>query len=253
MKIKEVTKTAGRFVSKNSSAILTILAVSGLVTTVIFSIDATPKAMALLEENVIYDDEGNIQKPTAMEVVKITWKVFIPTACMGAATVACIIGAHSINQRRNAALATVYGLTDAAFREYKEKVAETIGKNKELKIRDDISADHVRDNPVSKSEVVITGKGEVLCRDSLSGRYFKSEIEQIRRAINDLNRDFLTDMWVSVNDLYYALGISNTKLGEEMGWDLDNGLVEVTFSTQLTESNEPCVVLNYEIQPRFMQ
>ena len=254
--ISKVAKNLGGKISKNGPTILTAFAVGGLVTTVIFTVRATPKALQLINEE--YDRRAeeqigvvDVQPLTKLEVVQVTWRVYIPTICMGAATVACIIGSNSINQRRNAALATVYGLTDVAFREYKDKVAETIGKHKELKVRDDISADKVKNNPPGTNEIVFTGKGEVLCYDSLSGRYFKSDIEQIRRAINDLNKEFLTDMWMSVNDLYYALGLASTKLGDSMGWKLEEGLVEISFSSAVTPEGEPCLVLNYTVEPRY--
>lgn len=265
MEEKGITKAAknlGGLISKNSPTILTALAVGGLFTTVIFAVRATPKAQDLLNEELenhglstvdMHGDKKFSDDFKPWDMVKITWKVYIPAACMGAATVACIIGSNSINQRRNAALATVYGLTEAAFREYKEKVVETIGKSKELKVRDDISADHIKANPPGDAEVIFTGKGEVLCYDTLSGRYFNSDIEKIRRSINDINKNFLSDMWVSLNDLYYELGLSGTKLGDQMGWDLDQGLVEVTFSSQLSDDNKPCLVLNYEVAPRFMR
>ena len=102
-----------------------------------------------------------------LDKVKVAWKLYIPTAAMGVVTTACIIGSNSINQSRNAALATVYGLTEVAFREYKEKVVDNIGRNKELKIRDDIAGDRVANNPVGDRTIIITGNGEVLCYDAL--------------------------------------------------------------------------------------
>lgn len=246
--ITNAAKSVWEAISKNSPTILTGLSVAGLCTTAIFAGKATPKAIILIEE-----ERKKREEPLAKaDILKLTWKCYIPTACIGAATIACIIGSNSINQRRNAALATVYGLTEAAFREYKEKVVETIGKNKELKVRDEISSDRIKANPPGESEVIFTGKGEVLCYDSLSGRYFRSDIEKIRRSINDINKNFLSDMWVGLNDLYYELGLAGTKLGDEMGWDLDNGLVDVSFSSGLTEEGEPCLVLNYSVTPRFM-
>ena len=254
--MSKVAKNLGGRISKNSPTILTAFAVGGLVSTVIFAVRATAKAVQLIDEEYATRpiEEAGVIEPvllTKLEIIQVTWRVYIPAACMGAATVACIIGSNSINQRRNAALATVYGLTDAAFREYKDKVAETIGKHKELKVRDDISADKVKNNPPGTNEVVFTGKGEVLCYDSLSGRYFKSDIEQIRRAINDLNKEFLTDMWMSVNDLYYALGLASTKLGDLMGWRLEEGLLEISISATVTPEGEPCLVLNYTVEPRY--
>ena len=101
------------------------------------------------------------------------------------------------------------------------------------------------------NEVIFTGKGSVMCYDSLSGRYFKSDIEQIRRVVNELNRNLLSDMFLTVNELYYAIGLSGTKLGDMMGWDIDKGMLEIDFSAQLTEEGEPCLVLNYSTEPRF--
>jgi len=245
----QIVKNLGEVISKNSPSILSGLAVGGLFTTAIFAVRATPKALNIIDN--LYSEPNRVGDPTKIEILKHTWKLYIPAASMGIVTVACIIGSNSINQRRNAALATVYGLTEAAFREYKEKIVETIGKNKELKVRDDISKDRIIRNSIGDNEVIFTGKGEVLCYDTLSGRYFKSDIEHIRRSLNQINKEFLSDMWVSLNDLYYELGLSGVKLGEQMGWDLDQGLVEVTFSSQLSTDNEPCLVLNYDVIPKF--
>ena len=265
--ITQTAKNLGGIISKNSPTILTGIAVGGLVTTVIFAVRATPKAIEILEE---YKNErcsdcmsrrGDKEcahcvdySLSKKEVVKLTWKLYIPAAAMGTVTIACIISSNSINQRRNAALATVYGLTETAFREYKEKVVETIGKNKELKVRDDICADHVTQNPVGRNEVIITGKGNVLCMDSLSGRYFRSDIDKVRKSINSLNEEMLGNigMWISVNDLYDEIGLAHTAQGDMIGWDLDQGTIRISYSSQLTENEEPCLVLNYEVQPRYL-
>lgn len=255
--VSKMAKTLGGAISKNSPTILTGLAVGGVLTTVIFAVQATPTALTLIndrEQELTDMQPGVYHRPvllTKVEVAKLTWKLYLPAASMGLATIACIIGANSINHKRNAALATVYGLTETAFREYKEKVVETVGKNKEIKIRDEISADKVKSNPPGKNEVIFTGKGEVLCYDSMSGRYFNSDIEQIRRVVNKINKEFMLDMWVSLNDFYYELGLATTKMGDQIGWDLDKGLIEISFSSQLTEDDKPCLVLNYDVKPKF--
>lgn len=251
--ISQTAKNLGGILSKNSPTILTGLAVCGLVTTVIFAVRATPKAMELIKEDSRLAHDGDPYAYSNKEALKSAWKPYIPAAAMGVVTIACVIGSNSINQRRNAALATVYGVTEAAFREYKEKVVETIGKSKELKLRDEISAEHVRRNPPNEENVILTGKGNVLCRDSFSGRYFRSDIEKIRRSINDLNKEFLNGMgmWLGLNDVYYEFGLSETALGGLLGWDLDQGLLDISFSSQVTENGEPCLVLNYEIVPKF--
>lgn len=252
-------KNLGGIISKNSPTILTGLSVGGLLTTAIFASRATVKAVRIIDEEMNYRMESAVYSTSEVpplslkETIKLTWKEYIPAACFGAVTIACIIGSNSISQRRNAALATVYGLTETAFREYKEKVVETIGKNKELKVRDDISSDHIKRNPVSTNEVIITGKGNVLCYDTLSGRYFKSDIERIRRSISDLRIRMVNEMFVTVNDWYEELGLTAIDLGNQMGWDIDKEAFDITFSSQLSEENEPCLVLEYKVEPRHIR
>jgi len=276
--ITQIAKNLGGVVSKNSPTILIGVSVAGLVTTTILGIKATPKALSVIDDHVWKLYENEIENPdetsfaewlgvdtneyswkdksnilSRRERIRLTWKLYLPTAAVGIVTIACIIGANHISLRRNAALASIYGITEAAFKEYQTKVVETIGKNKELKVRDEISGDHIKKNPPGMNEVIFTGKGEVMCYDSLSGRYFKSDIEKIRRAVNELNRRLMTEMFITINELYDAIGLSNTALGHLMGWDIDTGMVEIDFSAQLTEEGDPCLALNYKIEPKFMK
>lgn len=268
--LTQTVKNLGGVISKNSPTILTGAAVAGLITTTILGIKATPKAISVLDDYTwnLYLDEGldedkvpfsewvvwkTKNDPTPKkDIFKLTWKLFIPTVAVGTATIICIIGSNRISLRRNAALASLYGLTQTAFSEYKAKVVETIGKNKELKVRDDISGDRVKNNPPSRNEVILTGKGEVLCYDSLSGRYFKMDIEKLRKIINELNRDLISDMFLSLNELYDAIGLDRIKLGEDIGWDVNKGMIEIDFSAQLTEDDTPCIVINYNVEPKHI-
>lgn len=261
-----IKKLAGE-ISKNSPVILTGLAATGVVSSIVLAIKATPKALDNIDKEYLHEfcapdreqdgyDFENWKDDKAIpftkrEIFKLTWKCYIPTAAVGAVTIACIIGAHNVHLRRNAALASLYSLTESAFKEYQAKIVETIGKNKELKVRDNISEDKIKHNPTGDAEIFFTGKGETLCYDVMSGRYFKTDIDKVRRAQNDLNRRLMSEMFISLNELYDELGLSNIRLGEEMGWNIDKSLIDISFSAQLTENEEPCLVLNYEVVPRY--
>jgi len=249
----------GQALVKNSPTILTGLSVAGLVTTTLMGIKATPKAFQIIQDERLTradSDETFIYGSTPLpkkDIIKLTWKCYVPTAVMAGLTVACIVGANSINLRRNAALASIYSLSEAALKEYQAKVVETIGKNKERAIKDEIAKDRITKNPVSDKELIITGAGETLCYDSFSGRYFKSDVEQIRRVLNDLSRDLLTDShgFITLNEVYIGLGLKGTKMGEMLGWHIDDGLIDPDFSTQLTENGTPCLVLDFSVEPRY--
>lgn len=236
-----VVRQAANVLKENSPVILSGCAAAGVVTTVIFAIKATPKACTIIEE------EG-LEEP--LDIVKGTWKLYILAVASGVITIACIIGANRISLKRSAALASLYSLSEITLKEYQEKVVEKIGEKKEQEVRDEIAHDRIVKNPRGENPVILTGKGDVLCYDSISGRYFKSDIERIRKSINDLNQRMNEDYFVAVNDLYYELGIPGIRLGESIGWRLPN-LIDPNFSSQLCDDGTPCLVMDFLLQPQF--
>lgn len=103
---------------KHSPEILTGIGIAGMVTTTIMAVRATPKAIRLLE------DEKHRQKADKLEpidVVKVAWKCYIPAAVTGTVSVACLIGASSVNARRNAALTAAYTISESTLRDYQKR------------------------------------------------------------------------------------------------------------------------------------
>lgn len=246
--VAKLFKTAGRAMSKHSPEILTGIGIAGMITTTVLAVRATPKALRQIEEFeecVLLEDE----KITPIDAVKVAWKPYIPAAITGVFSVACLIGASSVNARRNAALATAYKLSETAFSEYKSKVIETIGEKKEKVVRDEVAKSRVEKNPVNHGEVIITEKGNTLCYDAISGRYFKSDIDKIRKVENILNKRLLSEDYISLNDFYSELNLEYTKLGDELGWNVIDGLIEFDFSSTLADDT-PCIVIDYKVAPK---
>ncbi len=232
---------------KHSPEILTGIGAAGMVTTVVLAVKATPKAVRLLEEK---KKEVKCEILTPLETAKTTWKCYIPTIVTGGVSLACIIGASSINARRNMALAMAYSLSESAMKDYKDKAVQILGKDKEKEIRDAVVAEQITEKPLPNTTNIML-KEDVWCYDTLSGRYFKSTPEKIERAVNEINRQLLDDMYVSVNEFYYELGLDYTVMGEYLGWNTDSGYVEVSFSGILAEDNKPCLALNFDTPPKY--
>lgn len=238
-------------VVKHSPEILTGIGIAGMFTTVVLAVKATPKALRLIEDKRDDLELGVDEKLSVVDTVKATWKCYIPAAVTGTAAAACLIGANSVNTRRNAALATAYNLSAAALTEYKEKVVETFGEKKEREVRDKIAEDHLKKNPVNNSAIIVTNNGNTRCFDLTTKRRFTSDIEKINRAVNILNNRMLRHDYVSLNDLYYELGTDGAgDVGENLGWNIRDGLIEVSFSAQLDTDGTPCIVLEYDIAPK---
>ena len=242
---------AGRaMLVQNSPVLLTSIGVAGVLTTAVLAVRGTPKALRLIEEHdeEIKQADGYIAKK--FEIVKATWTCYIPAVAVGTMTIGCIIASHQISSRRMAAIASLYSLTETAFKEYQEKVEETFGSNKERKVREAILDDKLKKNPVGLNEVIVAS-GDSLCFDPLSGRYFRIDVEQVKRRINELNRDLAVYLFISLNEVYREIGLSPIELGEKVGWHIDKGFIEPNFSARLIDGDKTCLVVNFDVEPQF--
>lgn len=234
---------AKKLVADNSPAILTAVAVVGVVTTAILVAKAAPKAhIDLLNEESERPGEADLT-----DKILLTYKYYIPAVATGTATIACIIGANTISSKRSAALASAYGLTELAFKEYREKVIEQVGEKAETKVHDAVMKDVV-DRLPDGGQIIVTDGGSQLFLDRYTERLFDSDMETVRGAVNDINEIIFADMYASLNDFYRLLGVPTSTVGEELGWTTDVPL-RVRYSTQLYKGKRAAVVIDFEKAP----
>jgi Family of unknown function (DUF6353) len=221
----------------NSPALLTALGISGTITTSYLTGKASYEAALVIkdsESQLLLDIRTTKEK--IVDRFPLVWELYIPAGISGTLTIACIITATRVSSRRTAAIAAAYSITEKAFEEYREKVSETIGVRKEQDIRDKIAP--------SDKHLLLAGPGNVLCCELFTGRYFNSDMETLRRAQNDINAKLYREMYASLNDFYYLVGLSYTENSGEVGWNSDRQL-ELYFSTVLSEDNRPCITISY--------
>jgi hypothetical protein len=249
-----LVKTIQTAVTKHSPEILTGIGIAGMVTTTIFAVKATPTALDLIAraEDEKFDN-GHGEHLTKIEVIKVAWKPYIPAAVTCTVSIACLIGASSVNFRRNAALATAYKLSEAALTEYKDAVVETIGEKKEQVVKEKISKNRVEQNPVSNNTIYITGNGDTLFLEPISKRYFYSDIEQVRSIINTLNESMYNDPFghIPLSDFYDAVGLEQTDISNDIGWNIEHGSIKVEFHPAMSDKGKPCLALYYETAPNW--
>lgn len=251
LNLSNVIKNIKIATSKHSPEILTGIGIAGMISTTILAVKATPKALKLIDdaEDAKIVNEG--ERLTKTEIVKVAWKPYIPAIVTGVASVTCLIGASSVNAKRNAALATAYELSKTALSDYKEKVIETVGEKKEQIIRDKVDQDKIDKNPVNKNNVIITNNGDALCYDGISGRYFKSDMDTIKKAINEVNREMTYSDYISLSEFYDEIGLEHTDISDYLGWNIADGLLDVTFGSRIASDGTPCITLDYRIAPRY--
>jgi hypothetical protein len=247
-------RLAGRTISENSTSILSATAVAGVVATAVLAVRAQKRVEIVLQSDdtspemvpsVIYSP--GISKDKVKAYVQLFWKDYIPPAVAGLATIACIVGANQIGLRRQAAMLGAYTLVEGAFQEYKNEVIGQLGEAKERKVVDEIAKRKVDENPPD-NQIIMLGGEEQLCFDTLSGRYFRSDVETIRQAANNVNDTIINDMYAPLNEFWGYLGLEPTVLGNEMGFNLEH-LVKLDFTTTLAPKGIPCLAITHSVLP----
>lgn len=240
------TRTA---IVKHSPKILMGFGIAGMIATTVLAVKATPKAMRCLEDAA--DEKQDDLTP--MEMVKATWKCYIPAAVTCAVATGCLIGSCSVSTRRHAALATAYKLSETALDEYREQVIETVGEKKEKAIQEKVNEKQIEKTPVDQHHIINTGKGNTLFLDPLSKRYFYSDLEFIRRAENNLNKEILHSIYgtVNVNEFYDEICLDHIDIGDMLGWNTDR-MVDLNITPGATPWDEPCFVIGHYNRPDYL-
>lgn len=233
--------SAGEWTKKHSPEILLGAGLAGMFSALILVNKEAPKAEKEIEKR---KKELNVDKLSIGETIKTVWKIYLPAAIITSASTASIIFSNNIKTKRTMALATACALSETAFKEYKDKVKETIGEKKEAEIEKRVAEDKaLKDYIPLDTNIINTGKGTTLCFDALTSRYFYSDRNNIEKAINKLNQSLLSDYFISVNDYFDELGLPGADVGNILGWKIDDGFIDARYTSQLFEDSVPCLVI----------
>lgn len=279
--VKNAISSVGKAVEQKSPAILTGIGIGSFVGCAILAVKATPKAIQLMDRKAqekygefLRTDGKTAYEPyeewldiedltvvpprvyfnvlTPVEVVKSTWKVYIPAVGLGVVGIVCLIGAARVSSARNAAFAGAASIAEKALYEYQQKVIDILGEDQANEIRDELAKDRV----VKIDAADISGNNETVCSrpggswiyDPITDRKWKSDLETVRAAMNDFNHDLIGGVYGTLNDWYYCLGVKGVSIGDDLGWCSDK-LLDIRFSAMVLDNGEPAIVLDYETLP----
>lgn len=203
--------TLKMFVKKNGPTFLTCIGSIGVVVTSVMAINATPKAIVLLED--ARDEKG--ADLTKFEKVMVAGPAYIPTIIVGASTIACVFGANILNRRQQAALMSAYALLDSTYKEYQSKVVDLYSEETDSRIKKEIA----KDKYLGDDKLV---DNNALFYDEFSGRYFESTNAKVLKAEYKTNKKISDHGRACLNDFYRALGLEPTKYGDRLGWSVND-------------------------------
>lgn len=261
MNMKAFLKMGKQMFTRNAPKLLAGAGIAAGVMAVGFAIEATPKAMILLEDK---KTELGVEKLDAKTIVKTAGPVYIPTVVSMGLSMACTIGALKVKSQQNAALAAACTLSETALRTYQNKVVEAVGAEKEQEIREAVALDKMAKCPEPENIRVAVPKNSakpedagynslVECWESLSGRYFYTTQAQLERAVNGVNKQLLSDFRVTESDLFDYLGLEHCHNSDSLGWDTETTLeIQTFYSSKLDDHGMPCLVLDYRTPPKWL-
>ena len=288
--LKQVcTRTTHRsalLVKKHSPEILTGVGIVGLVGTAVLASKATLKLDVIVDDlqfnleqiqNVRvsqgdrYDDKAALHDKTVVytrTVVDIS-KLYAPAVTLGLASIGCILGAHGIMKKRNAALAVAYKATEEAFNKYRERVIEAIGTEQELDVFKGIREEEVTDENGKKTVVrVQEGQASIYRQlwDETRPTWNKDRMynKQFLLCQQNMANDMLRSRGhLFLNEVHKMLGIEVTQIGQMAGWVMGHGGDEfVDFGLDSFESpealaflegTEPAIWLDFNVDGNVLE
>lgn len=219
--IDKITK----FLVDNAPAIFTGLAATGSVATTILAVKATPKALDKIDQAYLEKGEALTKK----EVVKATWKCYIPTAVSGGATIACIFLANRAHIKKETALAAMAGFFEQRYFDYKDKVVEITDEETDRAIESALAKDKMEGNkPPKYLSRYAEDDGSFLCYEPYTEQYFLANKSQIMWAEMTANKILQMEEQVALNQILKLFPgvVTDKPIGDKMGWWLDESYYE---------------------------
>ena len=239
-----ILKGLGRFVKRHAGKILAGCAIAAEAVGFYLMHKEAPVVKERLEELKKTDPDS-----TWIDKVKVAGPVYLPAFGMLLLSTGCIIGGCAVGERKAAILTSLYTASETALMQYEEAAVKKLGVEKAQEIQDAVAADICEKHPIVEADVIATGKGDQLFMEPLTARYFTSSKVNIEAAVNRINKMIISDMWVSANDWFYELGLSEpAALGDIAGWNVDN-MLTINFTPGATTDDRSCFVIGYENRP----
>lgn len=187
-------------------------------------------------------------------------RLYAPAIIVGTVSVIALTGSHVQLTRRNAALSATLALVSKAYDDYRVRVQQEIGEERELDIY----------RAIENKEVTVDGKKQIvkvsdpLGRSPYSrifdecSRYWQPNAELNRIFLevqqNYFNTRLVAKGYLFLNDVYDDLGFDKTQAGQLVGWIykgdgdgyVDLGMYEV-YNERFINGNERNVILDFNV------
>ena len=241
---------------KNTGVILAVIGGIGVIYTTILGIKATPKAIILLDKR---KKELEVDELDGVEIIKTTWKCYIPTAISCITSLSCIVGSSVLGHKRQASLISAYAFINDSYNRYRRSVNSVYGEGADSAIlahmaEEKYISDSVWGNVIYRPDD--DGSEDVLFYDQIENRYFTSKIASVLTAMYHVNRNLTIRGYVTLDEYYDFLGIDTIENGDILGWCMEqlDGASWLDFDNKLVKMDDglECYILSPFIEPEII-
>lgn len=249
---KSVSLKAGRAMllgQKHSPTIMFVGGVVGVVATTVMAARATLKLDDILEttneklstakelKETHHPDYSDTDYKQDVALVYVRSglsiaKLYAPAVAVGVTSIACLTGSHIVLTRRNVALTAAYATVEKSFSEYRKRVEDELGSDKERELRfgSKTVSEKVVDEEGKTKKIVHSQFKDASMYAKIFGpgnQNFQDRPEYnlifLRAQQNYWNDRLKAKGHVILNEVYSSLGLEHTSEGCVVGWVFGNG------------------------------
>lgn len=162
-------------------------------------------------------------------------KLYAPTILLSTTSIACLLGAFNIMNRRYAGVVAAFSALSVKFEDYRQRVIDKYGVEQDLDFLNGIREIEI-ENEDGTTEVqrqqdqLITLSGTERYFDESSPMWDRENpamnVVTLRHSIQKANNMLQRDGHLFLNDVYRMLGLDDTAEGAVLGWIIDGNSKE---------------------------
>lgn len=205
-----------------------------------------------IEEIPAYYPSIYLKRLGAKEAVKSTWKCYIPSVTLAGLGIGCVVGGFKLSGAKTVAMAGIASAAERKLIKYQDAIDKVLDEDRANSIKDEVAKREIEEVLPKQAKAtdvhICANNGPDLVFESLTGRFFRSDRELIRAAINDFNKDLIDVTWKDANEWFMCLDIPDVKTGNLIGWNNDH-LLDICISSCVAPWGEPALALVYNTMP----
>lgn len=272
---------------KNSPHIFFAAGLAGVITSTVLACRATLKLSDTLdiiqkeidqlkpEPEILVEDENtkelvitenpHLHQDTIIVYTKASWKVlrlYAPAVIIGGISITALAGAHVQLSRRNTALMSAYAVVAKAYEEYRIRVQEEVGAERELELYHGTQKGLVKNKDGEVVEAKLVDPTKISPHAKFFDEYsnFWKKDPDVNHLFVKVQENYMNERLqayghVFLNEVYDSLGIPRTREGSVVGWlrfpEKGDGFIDFgmqdAYNAGFVNHLEPSVLLNFNV------